>query len=128
LKFRFSSVDENVDYLDEMRLTLASLAPDAILFVTLSPVPLIGVPKHLSVLERDVVSKSILRLSIEKMRERDNIHYWPSFELVKWLPGHLTGIMNYQSFGDPDNNSRHVSRWLVNLIVETFCDEVVDQV
>jgi len=64
---RFSTIDENYEYIEQIIQIIRSVTPSAQIYLTLSPVPLIGVPDSLSVLERDVISKSILRLAIERI-------------------------------------------------------------
>lgn len=128
VEMRFSSVLENADNIKHIVALLKSMSPQVEVFVTLSPVPLIGVPSGLSVLERDVVSKSTIRLAIEEAAKTASFTYWPSFEVVKWLAPHLDPNKNFQAFGDPDNNSRHVSRWLIDEITKSFIDNVIEPV
>ena len=45
--------------------------------------------------------------------------YWPSFEIVRWLGVHYTRP-EAPVFGAEDGNTRHVSTWLVDMIVELF--------
>lgn len=123
---RFSSVKENADNIERIVALLHSMSPKVEVFVTLSPVPLIGVPSGQSVLERDVISKSTIRLAIEEASKSAAFTYWPSFEVVKWLAPHVQPSMNFQAFGDPDNNSRHVSRWLVDEIIKSFIEHALD--
>ncbi len=123
---RFSSVQENSNNLIKIIETLRVISPEIKVFVTLSPVPLIGVPENKSVLERDVVSKSTIRLAIEEAQNHVEFTYWPSFEVVKWISPHISPSVNFQAFGDPDNNSRHVSRWVVDEITQSFIDHALD--
>ena len=126
VEMRFSSVQENSNNLIKIIETLRLISPDIKVFVTLSPVPLIGVPENKSVLERDVVSKSTIRLAIEEAQKHVEFTYWPSFEVVKWISPHIAPSVNFQAFGDPDNNSRHVSRWIVDEITQSFIDHALD--
>lgn len=82
--------------------------------------------KDKSVLERDVVSKSTIRLTIEEAQKCVEFTYWPSFEVVKWLSPHISPSVDFQAFGDPDNNSRHVTRWIVDEITKLFIEHVFD--
>jgi hypothetical protein len=63
------------------------------------------------------LSKSTLRVAIESVMQEghDGLYYWPSFEIVRWLGGHLEQSM----FGE-DGNTRHVNRATVKLILESF--------
>jgi len=54
------------------------------------------------------------------------VKYWPSFEVTKWISAHLSPQLGYQAFGDPDNNSRHVSRWLVDEITKAFIEHAIE--
>ncbi len=126
IEMRFSSVEENKNNLIKIIQELKIISPDIKVFVTLSPVPLIGVTKDKSALERDVVSKSTIRLAIEEAQKCVEFTYWPSFEVVKWISPHIAPSVNFQAFGDPDNNSRHVSRWIVDEITQSFIDHALD--
>jgi len=125
-EMRFSTVKENAQNIEKIVSLLKDMSPDIEVFITLSPVPLIGVPSDQSVLERDVVSKSTIRLAIEEASKVSKFTYWPSFEVVKWIAPHLHSKMNFQAFGDPDNNSRHVSRWLVDEITKSFIENALE--
>jgi hypothetical protein len=43
------------------------------------------------------------------------VHYWPAFEIVRWLSGHA-GVM----YGNDDDNPRHVSQKVVQTIIDLF--------
>jgi hypothetical protein len=66
----------------------------------------------------DLLSKATLRVAIQELLSSgpERVHYWPSFEVVKWLAAH-TG---WAAFG-----SRHPSRWLVDIIVDAFCRRIL---
>lgn len=88
------------------------------IFLTLSPAPLNATNEYPSIFEADCVSKSTLRLAIDKvMKEYPEINYWPSFEIVRWLGSHLAPV-----YGSDDGHPRHVSNWLVDSIVNKFID------
>ena len=65
----------------------------------------------------DCVSKSTLRVAIHELLAEGhaNLHYWPSFEIVRWLGSHIEEAL----FGE-DGNTRHVNRKTVRLILESF--------
>lgn len=126
LKMRFTTVYENKEAIVNIVNLIKEINPSCQIFITLSPVPLIGVPSEYSVIERDVISKSTLRLAIEEASKEVDFTYFPSFEAVKWIAPHIKSEIGYQSFGDPDNNSRHVSRWLVDEITKSFIEHVID--
>lgn len=116
-KCRVSTVAENRDNLSHIVRALRKLRPDMPIIITLSPVPLKASFEQPSIITADCVSKSTLRVAIhELLAERHaHLHYWPSFEIVRWLGSHVDGPM----FGE-DGNTRHVNRKAVRLILESF--------
>ena len=120
---RTTSVEENVRNIRGMMDTIARLARRRPKFVlTVSPVPLGGTTERHSAVIADCVSKSTLRLAAEQVLSADRKHqviYWPSFEIVRWLGPHF-GPDHEQVYGAEDGNTRHVSNWLVRLIIELF--------
>jgi hypothetical protein len=68
----------------------------------------------------DCVSKSILRAAVhEVLTTRRDVIYFPAFEIVRWLSGYTASDV----FGNKDQNSRHISDWLVDFITEKFIDK-----
>lgn len=103
---------------DVMRLVRAINAA-ARVYLSISPVPLAGTIEMPHAVVADCVSKSTLRAALHELLARDrpaDVHYWPSFEIVRWLGGHTSQPV----FGEDDRSSRHVSSWVVQLIVERF--------
>ena len=92
--------------------------------MTVSPSALIATTEFDSAVEADCLSKSTLRLACHEamsaMADRPMV-YWPSFEMVRWLGAHYAPF-SPPAYGLEDGNSRHVSDWLVDLIVELFLD------
>ena len=127
IRQRFTTVDENRDNIADIVAMLKSHNPGARICITLSPVPLIAAVEGSSVVERDALSKSILKVAIEEARKESEFFYWPSFEAVKWIAPHILPDTGYQAYGDDDKNSRHVSRWLVDIIVQEFINTVFDK-
>lgn len=120
---RTTSVAENVANLHEIVDTAARIAgrPHKVVF-TLSPVALAGTTEFYSAVIADCLSKSTLRLACQEVIEaRPQIIYWPSFEIVRWLGVHYTRP-DAPVFGAEDGNTRHVSNWLVQLIVQLFIE------
>jgi hypothetical protein len=114
---RLTTVFENEENLAEIIRLLNRHCGEKPIIVTLSPVPLKATTRDVSCITADCVSKSILRVAIDGLMRRGlpNVHYWPSFEIVKWLGCHLPVAM----YGD-DGNTRHVSRRAVELILDRF--------
>lgn len=103
---------------------------DAPLVVTLSPVPVdsvIGLAdcELKSAVEVDCVSKSRLRSAFDEIAARrgakDAIHYYPSFEIVRWI----APLAPIPSFGLDDAASRHVSSPILDAICATFLQRFI---
>jgi hypothetical protein len=116
---RTPPVAETKAVIREVLALLRILNPMARLYVTISPVPLIGTAELSSAIIADCVSKTTLRAALHELLQESataDTHYWPSFEIVRWLGAHTT----LPAFGADDNASRHVSNWLVEMIVDRF--------
>jgi hypothetical protein len=116
-KCRVSSVAENRANLGHIVHAVRGLRPELPIIVTLSPVPLKATFGAGSIMAADCVSKSTLRVAIHELMQEHlpGVHYWPSFEIVRWLGSHLQERL----FGE-DGNPRHVNRRIVRLAVEGF--------
>ena len=116
---RTPPVAETKAVIGEVLALIRALNPSGRLYVTISPVPLIGTAELSSAVIADCVSKTTLRAALHEVLQEGGIadaHYWPSFEIVRWLGAHTA----LAAFGADDNASRHVSNWLVEMIVERF--------
>jgi tetratricopeptide (TPR) repeat protein len=124
-EMRTTNVEENVDNLREIINTIQRLSRNKVNAVlTVSPVPLAATTEMNSAVIADCLSKSTLRLACEQVRASDTtglLHYWPSFEIVRWLGPHFSGA-HPLVYGHDDNRTRHVSQWLVNVIIELFLE------
>ena len=117
VKMRTTTVSENVDNIKTMIDYIHKIAPSAHIVLTLSPVPLAGTTELPSAILADCVSKSVLRVALHEVIEsRQEVIYWPSFEIVKWISPNI----NFSLFGDDDQHSRHLSSWVINLIMDIF--------
>ena len=116
-KCRVSTVAENRANLAHIVSSLRVLRPNLPIVITLSPIPLKATFDRASIFTADCVSKSILRVAIHELFEssQENLYYWPSFEIVRWLGSHLEG-----SYFGEDGNPRHINRKSVRLILESF--------
>ncbi len=114
---RMSTVEENAANMRRLVDLVHSVAPNAQIIFTLSPVPLKATFEDRSCITADCVSKSTLRVAIEQVTRAGlpRVAYWPSFEIVRWLSGHLP----FPMYGD-DGNVRHVNRQAVKLILDAF--------
>jgi GSCFA family protein len=117
---RVTTVEENVSNLRRTIMLVRRVNATAPIVLTLSPVPLKGTFRGISCLSADAVSKSILRVALDTViaGRYPNVHYWPSYEIVKWVGAHVS----WPAYGLEDEKSRHVSRRLVGEIVDAFVE------
>jgi len=120
---RTTTVSENIENLNLILQTLQRVCrKDFRAVLTVSPVPLGGTTEFASAIVADCLSKSTLRLACEEVlrtwKDR-NVIYWPSFEIVRWLGPHY-GKELPPVYGADDGASRHVSQWLVKIIIDEF--------
>jgi hypothetical protein len=123
---RTTSVPENVENVRAIIATIRRLNPGQVAIVlTVSPVPMAGTTEMSSAVMADCISKSTLRLACQEVlagkEETERVFYWPSFEIVRWLGPHFGGEWA-PVFGQEDQNSRHVSDWIVALNVNLFLE------
>ncbi len=122
---RTTTVAENIRNLEMVLDSLRRMAkrPPTIV-LTVSPVPLSGTSEMHSAVIADCVSKSTLRVACHEVMTLQNapdLIYWPSFEIVRWMGNHL-GPHQPNVYGDDDGNTRHVSNWVVKLIMDLFIE------
>ncbi|MBV8245686.1 MAG: GSCFA domain-containing protein [Candidatus Eremiobacteraeota bacterium] len=116
-KFRTTTVTENVTNLLSMFDDLRAFNPNSHIFLTVSPVPLKATFEFQSALIADCVSKSTLRVAAHEVMQQalPNVHYWPSYEMVKWVGCHTGPV-----YGAEDGSSFHVNQELVKRNVALF--------
>ena len=122
---RTTTVSENVRNLGLVMDSLRRMArrPPTIV-LTVSPVPLSGTSELSSAVIADCVSKSTLRVACHEfmtLQDDGDVLYWPSFEIVRWLGTHF-GPDQPHIYGAEDGNTRHVSAWVVKLIIDLFLE------
>lgn len=125
--FRMMSVAENAAHLRALLDSIKILSPSAAVVLTVSPVPLAATFERPSAVQADAISKSTLRLTAEQImhEQRPNVHYWPSFEIVRWLGAHVAPHRP-PIFGEEDNATRHVSMWAVDMIMGLFLEKFAE--
>jgi GSCFA family len=118
--FRLSTVDENVATILRTIGLLRELNPEAPIVLTLSPGSIAGSFRGISCMTADCVSKSVLRVALDQVIERQlpGVYYWPGFELVRWAGAHLP----WEAYGLPDGRPAHASRYLVAELMEAFVE------
>lgn len=120
-RFRLTTVEENETNLVRIVELLRTVNRTAPIVYTLSPVPLRATFRPISCVTADCVSKSVLRVALDGVIARglENVHYWPSFEVVRWVGAHAP----YRAYGygrGDGQDARHVGRYLVAHIVSEF--------
>ena len=118
--YRTTTVAENLDNLDYIysRIRSFNVNPDLKFVITLSPVPLKASFEFDSAMYADCLSKSTLRVvAHEFIKTHGQVLYWPSFEIVKWLGGHIGPF-----YGVDDGASWHISEDLVHVITDLFIE------
>jgi tetratricopeptide (TPR) repeat protein len=124
-EMRTTTVSENIRNLGLILESLRRMAgrPPKIV-LTVSPVPLSGTTEFGSAVIADCISKSTLRVAcheVATVQAAQDVIYWPSFEIVRWLGPHF-GREHPLVYGQDDENTRHVSGWIVRLIVDLFLE------
>jgi hypothetical protein len=98
--------------------------------ITLSPVPVdsvIGIAGSVkSAVEADCISKSRLRSALDEVlpglqSAQAPIHYYPSFEIVRWI----APLLSMPAFGLEDAAARHVSGPILNAVCDLFFNRFV---
>ncbi|MEQ8394675.1 GSCFA domain-containing protein [Thalassobaculum sp.] len=123
--FEVSTVEENVENIRRVIELVRTHCGDIPIILTLSPVPLTATMRENSIFASDCESKSILRVAIGQIlrEQRPSVYYWPAFEAVRWLGGHIEG----RSFGE-DNNPFHPSDRIVKRVIDLFVRSFFDPI
>ena len=115
--FRTTTVAENGANVLQMIRAVRCLNPSMRICLTVSPVPLVVSFEQKSPVQADCLSKSTLRVAVNEVLQvcGPGVFYWPSFEIVRWLGGHIDPV-----FGVDDGNSHHVAEKYLDMIMELF--------
>lgn len=120
LIYRQTTSDENFDNVARIVELIRAANPMCTVFITVSPVPLNTTFDGLSAFEADCISKSTLRLTAARcVKELPNCHYWPSFEIVRWIGAYVPNM-----YGEDDGSTFHVSERVVATIVKAFLSKI----
>jgi len=124
--FRMANYAEAREALRNLHGVIRGINADALCIFTLSPVPMdsaIGLTTGYGygAIEVDTISKSTLRAALFELFEdwsksSPRTHYFPSFEIVRWIGSMLNG----PAFGMEDAASRHVSAQLLSNVYAFF--------
>jgi hypothetical protein len=117
IKWRLTTVTENQDHLEAMIAMLRALNPSLKIILTVSPIPLLRAFTAKSVFAADCLSKSVLRAAVGQLMEKNlnDVSYWPSFEALRWLSGHMGPI-----FGVEGADQRHPGDSFLAEIMDAF--------
>ena len=120
-KFEMSTVTQNTENLFKIYNYIRMISNKPIIY-TLSPVPLrASFRKDMPCLVADCVSKSTLRAALFELFDNctfNKCHYYPSYEIVKWLGAHLDMPM----YSDAERDCRHVNKKIVSYIIKHFME------
>ncbi len=121
--FRNTSVKENEDNILEIINSIRLINKKAPIFLTISPVPLNTSFEMESAVVADCLSKCTLRIAVNEVlnNRTDNVFYFPSFEVVRWLYPHIGS-----PFGGDDGATAHVNQSLVRDIIRSFVESHTD--
>lgn len=121
--FRTTSVAENVDNVNYVIDFARRMNPGIKVFVTVSPVPMHMTFEFASAVVADCISKSTMRVAAHEVVQHSapagNVHYFPSFEVFRWLGGHLAQPV----YGTDDGAAWHVSEEIVDMVVGAFVEK-----
>jgi tetratricopeptide (TPR) repeat protein len=117
--YRTTTTGENVANLEKILGLAREMNPKIRFILSVSPVPLSATFEFPSAVQADCISKSVQRVAaFEFVKDKDDgVIYWPSFEIVRWLGGHIGRV-----FGSDDGSNHHVDDALVGTIVELFIE------
>jgi len=122
---RTTDVAENVENIGRVISSIRRLArANPKIVLTVSPVPIGGTTEFDSAIIADCISKSTLRVACHEVCSQpvdQDVVYWPSFEIVRWLGPHF-GAGNPPVYGAEDGNTRHVSNWIIEMIIDLFLE------
>lgn len=119
-KWHLLAPDMISKYTIEIIDRLKAINPKITVVLTESPLPLNVALDTRSPFVQDCVAKSSIRFGLELVMREEiaNVHYWPSFEMVRWLAPHRG-----QVFGTEEADNRHIPQSVVNEIVNLFFEK-----
>lgn len=125
-EFKTTSLGQNVENISHVIEKVWQRNPQARIVLTVSPVPMQVTFESKSAVLADCLSKSTMRVTAHEVLQRyastKKVHYFPSFEVFRWLGGHLDRAV----YGTDDGSSLHVSDDVVKLVVESFIEKLSD--
>jgi hypothetical protein len=115
-EMRLSTVDENVEQIDQIIECIRRKKPDAPIILTLSPIPLARAFMDTSPITANLQSKATLLLAIHKTMSKNlpDVFYWPAYEIVEWLGRHDP------IWGRNEKSLRHPDPGVITSIMDAF--------
>jgi hypothetical protein len=112
-----TTVAENIEQINAIVACIRRSNGSAPVIFTLSPVPLLLSMTDYPPVPSNVISKSVIRSALHDVMERkfENVHYWPSYEIVDWM-GKYTGPI----WGQKGNDLRHLEPDIIDGIMRKF--------
>ena len=117
-EFLQTSVEENVEACMDIINAVRRFSPGCHLIFTLSPIP-INFATEYPVVMADCLSKATLRLALDHVMRFgfEGVHYFPSFELLKWFAPMFDTIWNAE-----DREFTHIKRKWIRYTLAKFCE------
>jgi len=118
-KFRCLSVEETYDRLKKIYTLIRSCNPKAAIVFTLSPIPLRATFREVSCISANIISKSIIRVGIDKLFEEvksidPRFYYFPSYEIA-------TAVFRNSTTSDLRHPQQHVLNYIMSCFERYFC-------
>jgi hypothetical protein len=118
MTWRLTSAAENAEHLRAIVGVVQRAQPDIRIILTVSPIPIKNAFNGASAVVADCASKSNLRAAVQEILDDSslrNVSYWPSFEAIRWLSGHMG-----QFFGTEGEDQRHPGKSYIHEITDAF--------
>jgi hypothetical protein len=119
--FKLSPLEENVRAIVQTIGLLRKISPSSLIIIQISPGTILAGLGGQSAVEADFLSKAMLRVSINEVIGRWNLHnvfYWPTIEIFRWIASHQT---NY--YGGDDGSAWHLNLNCTRAMAEAFINQ-----
>ena len=111
--------DQNQEHIEAIISMVRAINPAIKIILTVSPIPLTRAPRRESAFTADCLSKSTLRLAVNQVMARKipDVYYWPSFDAIRWLSGHVGPL-----YGVEGEDQRHPGQSYIDEILGAFVE------
>ena len=107
--------------IDEILKLLRQSNPNAVVMLTVSPVPLRGVMHKANPVVANVFSKSMLRAAVEAFRIERQFIYLPIYNAIVGLAPHS----DFATFGKDDGDFRHLNGMIMDAVMRQVTSIIV---